>query len=181
MAKKRAAEDAPPKAPRRAKAAKADANGDASAPSGKKAAPSSKAAAPKTMVPTSAQFLEHALPLHVHVTHTPPTTEKPGSSTDPTPGLSTDPGFVASIILAPSVFSSGSFGWKGSQRVVVELLNNEGEKEKVTVNMSFNATVPGSKAASAAAAGKKRRTRGKAKKADDDDDAGDEDDGDEDD
>lgn len=106
----------------------------------------------------------------------------PGSSNDPTPNLSTDPGFVASMTLAPSVFATGSFGWKGSRRVAVELQNADGKKEKVMVMMSLNATVVGSKPGSKAPSsskGKKAATKSKKKKEEEEEEDDDDDDDDE--
>lgn len=76
---------------------------------------------------------------------------------------------MASITLAPSVFSTGSFGWKGSRKIAVELLNADGKKETVMVMMSFNATVQGSKPAAKAAKGG-RKTRSKKKEDEEDED-----------
>ncbi|KAG6865663.1 hypothetical protein C0991_000433 [Blastosporella zonata] len=57
-----------------------------------------------------------------------------------------DIGFIGNLTLVPSTFSTGSFGWKGSKRITVELQDSEGEeKEKVQVMLSINATVIGSK------------------------------------
>jgi len=157
----------------RSKAVKVASDTEKPKPKGKRAA-SPKKAQPKTIVPDSARFKEHALPLHVNITHTPPTVAEPASQADTNPTTSTDPGHVSSITLAPSIFSTGSFGWKGSTRVAVELADAEGQKEMVMVTMSFNATVVGSKPKSKP----KRRTRSK-KKDDDDDDDEEEDDDDE--
>lgn len=49
-----------------------------------------------------------------------------------------DVGFIGNLTLVPSSFSTGSYGWKGSKRITVELQasNEEGEggtKEKVVV------------------------------------------------
>ncbi|KAG8884885.1 hypothetical protein FRB97_003092 [Tulasnella sp. 331] len=170
--------DAHPESPgRQAKVAKVTkVASDAEKPKSKgKRAASPKKAAPKTIVPTAAQFKEHALPLHVNITHTPPSVEAPAEHADTTPNTSTDSGHVASITLTPSVFSTGSFGWKGSRKIAVELLNAEGVKETVMVNMSFNATVAGSKPAAKATKGA-RKTRSKGKAADEDDEEDDEED-----
>jgi len=98
-----------------------------------------------TTVPSTKDFKAHALPLHLHVTHTPPAVAEAGTEEDPTPNLSTDPGHIASVTLTPSTFATGSYGWKGSKRVAVELKNADGKKEKVMVMMTVNATVVGSK------------------------------------
>ncbi|KAF9265819.1 hypothetical protein L218DRAFT_956795 [Marasmius fiardii PR-910] len=97
----------------------------------------------KAALPTSA-FKSKALPLHVNVTHTPPTIPDDES----VPAATADPGFLSSLTLVPSSFATGSYGWKGSKRVTIELQNGEGEeKEKVQVMLTFNATVVGSKGA----------------------------------
>jgi len=171
MAGKKRTADGETTSPRHSKAAKVSDHEDEPSSPKSKASPKAKAKSPpKTMVPTTEQFKAHALPLHVHVTHTPPTAEVPGSAADPTPNLSTDPGFVASMTLAPSEFSTGSLGWKGSRRVAVELVNTDGAKETVMVMMSFNATVVGSKpSAKPAAKGSRKSSRAKAKKTEDED------------
>ncbi|OCH90620.1 hypothetical protein OBBRIDRAFT_730439, partial [Obba rivulosa] len=89
-------------------------------------------------------FKSRALPLHVNVTHTPPALVD-----DDTVSVAvTDPGFVGTTTLVPTTFSTGTYGWKGSKRVTVELQNAEGEeKEKVHVMLTINATVVGSKGA----------------------------------
>ncbi|KAG1865269.1 hypothetical protein F4604DRAFT_995919 [Suillus subluteus] len=84
-------------------------------------------------------FKSRAQPLHVNISHTRP----------PADVESTDPGFVEAIELASSSFSTGSFGWKGSKRITVNLPKLEGEEEdeKVHVMLTINATVIGSKGA----------------------------------
>ncbi|KAG2040200.1 hypothetical protein BDR03DRAFT_949332 [Suillus americanus] len=84
-------------------------------------------------------FKSRAQPLHVNISHTMP----------PTDVESTDPGFVEAIELVSSSFSTGSFGWKGSKRITVNLPKLEGEEEdeKVHVMLTINATVIGSKGA----------------------------------
>ncbi len=51
---------------------------------------------------------------------------------------STDPGFLGTSTLLPSTFATGSYGWKGSKRLTIELQNPEGgeEKEKVHVMLT---------------------------------------------
>jgi hypothetical protein len=117
---------------------------------------------PKAGLPASA-FKSRALPLHVHITHTPPTIEEKSESAP------VDPGSIGSLTLVPASFATGSYGWKGSKRVTIELPdpNSSDEKEKVQVMITFvtsfrvvrlrpwltpaaysiNATVVGSKAA----------------------------------
>ncbi|KAG6907449.1 hypothetical protein DXG01_008833 [Tephrocybe rancida] len=86
--------------------------------------------------------------MHVNLTHTPPTITDP--ETEAVSVASADPGFIGNLTLVPSTFSTGSFGWKGSKRITVELQNSEGgEKDKVQVMLSINATVVGSKPAKA--------------------------------
>ncbi|KAG6887650.1 hypothetical protein C0992_011320 [Termitomyces sp. T32_za158] len=89
-------------------------------------------------------FKSTASPLHVNLTRTPPVNAEEIKVT------SVDSGLIVNVTLAPSIFSTGSFGWKGSKRVTVELpSSNGGEKEKVQVMLTFNATVIGSKPAQA--------------------------------
>ena len=48
-----------------------------------------------------------------------------------------DPGSIGSLTLVPSTFATGSYGWKGSKRIAVELMNDNGDqKEKVTVMLT---------------------------------------------
>lgn len=80
---------------------------------------------------TSAAFKSKALPLHVNITHTPPVI---ADGDDKVPASSADPGFIGSSTLVPSDFKTGSYGWKGSKRVTIEVENPEGgDKEKVQV------------------------------------------------
>lgn len=89
-------------------------------------------------------FKARALPLHVNVTHTPPII---GDENGP-PATPADPGFLGALALQPSTFTTGSYGWKGSKRLTVELVDSDsGEKEKVQVMLTVNATVIGSKKA----------------------------------
>jgi hypothetical protein len=88
-------------------------------------------------------FKSRAVPLHLSITTTAPSLEGQGSAP-------ADPGFLASTTLDPTTFSTGSFGWKGHKRMVVELPKAEGEREgeKVHVTMTYvfhsgNATVFG--------------------------------------
>ncbi|KAI0628730.1 hypothetical protein C8Q77DRAFT_1145092 [Trametes polyzona] len=88
-------------------------------------------------------FKARALPLHVNITHTPPVLADDGTVTL----ASTDPGFLGTSTLLPASFATGSYGWKGSKRLTIELPNPDGgeEKEKVHVMLTINATVIGSK------------------------------------
>ncbi|EPQ58652.1 hypothetical protein GLOTRDRAFT_110292 [Gloeophyllum trabeum ATCC 11539] len=90
-------------------------------------------------------FKANALPLHVNITHTPPSV----ADKNTVPATAADPGSLGSITLVPSVFATGSYGWKGNKRIQVEISNPEGggEKEKVHVQLTINATVLGSKGA----------------------------------
>ncbi|KAK1219831.1 hypothetical protein PQX77_017405 [Marasmius sp. AFHP31] len=132
---KRASEGSGPTT-RASKSAKTDNKSTATTP--KKG---SKKGGPKASLPASA-FKSKALPLHVNVTHTPPTI--PDDET--VPAASADPGFLGTLSLVPSTFNTGSYGWKGSKRITVELENGE-DKEKVQVQLTINATVLGSKGA----------------------------------
>ncbi|EMD34386.1 hypothetical protein CERSUDRAFT_117255 [Gelatoporia subvermispora B] len=89
-------------------------------------------------------FKSRALPLHVNVTHTPPAL----LDDETVQVANADPGFVGATTLVPTTFSTGTYGWKGSKRLTVELQNGEGEeREKVHVMLTINATVMGSKGA----------------------------------
>ncbi|KAG5723939.1 hypothetical protein E4T56_gene9728 [Termitomyces sp. T112] len=81
--------------------------------------------------------------LHVNLTHTAPTNGDPETEV-----VRVDPGFIGNVSLAPNTFSTGSFGWKGSKRLTVELpSSNRDGNEEVQVMLSINATVIGSKPA----------------------------------
>ncbi|KAA1477122.1 hypothetical protein DENSPDRAFT_786173, partial [Dentipellis sp. KUC8613] len=88
-------------------------------------------------------FKARALPLHVNLTHTPPSI--PDEET--APAANADPGFIGTTSLLPTTFNTGSYGWKGSKRITLELPNPDGgdDKEKVHVMLTINATVMGSK------------------------------------
>lgn len=78
-------------------------------------------------------FKAKALPIHVNLTHTPPSIP----DADTVPAATEDPGFLGSLSLLPSSFNTGSYGWKGNKRFSIELSNPEGEeKEKVTVMLT---------------------------------------------
>ncbi|RPD59252.1 hypothetical protein L226DRAFT_614079 [Lentinus tigrinus ALCF2SS1-7] len=97
---------------------------------------------PKANLAASA-FVKSALPIHVNLTHTPPVL----TDDDETKTVaSTDPGYIGHTALLPTTFATGSYGWKGNKRFTVEVENPEGgEKEKVHVILTINATVIGSK------------------------------------
>ncbi|KAL1743675.1 hypothetical protein HDZ31DRAFT_74721 [Schizophyllum fasciatum] len=137
-------------ASRASKAAKTDAKDSPS--NAKKAAQKKNGKVP----PKSSDFKASAMPLHLNITHTPPAISEKPSSKDGAkdkdadaavvPVAHTDPGFLGSMTLVPTVFNTGSYGWKGNKRIQVEIMNSEtGQKEKVQVQMTFNATVLGSK------------------------------------
>lgn len=86
----------------------------------------------QAVLPAS-QFKAKALPLHVNVTHTPPS----AGDDDTVPSTSADPGQLGSLTLVPSSFNTGSYGWKGSKRLTVELENDTGTKEKVQVMLTY--------------------------------------------
>ncbi|KAJ7777611.1 hypothetical protein DFH07DRAFT_797419 [Mycena maculata] len=93
---------------------------------------------------STAAFKSKALPLHVNLTHTPPSI----GDADTVSAPPTDPGHLAALTLVATSFNTGSYGWKGNKRLTIELQNAEdGEKEKVTVMLTINATVVGSKGA----------------------------------
>lgn len=138
--RKRAAEDeASGPSTRSAKVAKTDTK-KAPAKGGRKRGPKTTMAA--------SQFTAQALPLHVNITHTPPVLDSSAEGKEgATSVVHADPGFVGTTTLVPSVFSTGSYGWKGNKRLTIELPNPNGgdEKEKVHVMLTINATVMGSK------------------------------------
>ncbi|KAJ6526553.1 hypothetical protein DFH09DRAFT_1187465 [Mycena vulgaris] len=132
---KRSAEDGP--ATRSSKVAKTDSG---STPSKAKKGGAKKGA---KALPTST-FKSQALPLHVNLTHTPPSI----ADADTVPAAPLDPGYLGGLTLIPTSFATGSYGWKGSHRLTIELMNPEGgKKEKVSVMLNINATVMGSKGA----------------------------------
>jgi len=78
------------------------------------------------MAMSAASFKERAKPLHVALTQ-----------------LDSEP--IGELDLVPSSFSTGSFGWKGSKKVVVDVPDADGEKSSVQVILTINATIVGSK------------------------------------
>jgi hypothetical protein len=79
--------------------------------------------------------MERASPIFLNITETAPSVVEGEDE----PAASADPGFIGSVTLAACSFSTGSYGWKGSKRIVVELPNPEGgeEKEKVHIMMKY--------------------------------------------
>ncbi|KIM87446.1 hypothetical protein PILCRDRAFT_814969 [Piloderma croceum F 1598] len=140
---KRSSDDASPTT-RSAKVAKK--NGGTSVPSKGKGA--KKGA--KTNIATSA-FMAKALPISANFTNTPPSV----ADDESVPAASADPGFIGGVKCLPSQFSTGSYGWKGNRRVSIEVRNEAGEMEKVSVQVTINATVVGSKNAPEEAAHEK--------------------------
>ncbi|KAF9501198.1 hypothetical protein BDN71DRAFT_1439509 [Pleurotus eryngii] len=132
--RKRAADESAGPATRSSKVAKTK-----KAASPGKAAKGSKGA---KAAPSTSNFKAKALPIHIHMTHTPASIVEDTVST-----ASKDPGSLGSVTLLPSTFSTGSYGWKGSKRITVELQNTENgeEKETVQVMVTINAAVLGSK------------------------------------
>ncbi|KAJ7897720.1 hypothetical protein B0H14DRAFT_3124606 [Mycena olivaceomarginata] len=97
----------------------------------------------KKTVPTTDVFKSKALPLHLTLTHTPPTVADADTVV-----ASLDPGHLSDLSLVPTSFKTGSYGWKGNKRLTVELVGAEGgEVDRVTVVLTINAIVVGSKAA----------------------------------
>ncbi|KAN0075376.1 hypothetical protein V8E55_011399 [Tylopilus felleus] len=130
--KRAAAEDIEKRETRSSKAAKTEGT--------KTAGKAAKGTARLKTSMAQSTFKSRAVPLHVSITTTSPAPE--GQEAVPA-----DPGFLASTTLVPSTFATGSFGWKGHKRMVVELPKAEGEEEgeKVHVTLTINATVIGSK------------------------------------
>ncbi|KAF5357489.1 hypothetical protein D9758_012519 [Tetrapyrgos nigripes] len=142
--KRGAAEDSPSTSPRTrsSKVAKTDSSTPASAKKGKASAKGGKKSPKATL--SASQFKAKALPLHVNTTHTPSVASDDGA----TSATNVDPGHFGSVTPVASSFNTGSYGWKGSKRITVELENDDaGEKEKVWVMLTINATVMGSKQA----------------------------------
>lgn len=67
-----------------------------------------------------------------------PGADEPAKTLDASEAL--DSGAISTLTLLPSSFSTGSYGWKGSKKVWVELQNGEvdedGKKEKVQVMLT---------------------------------------------
>ena len=68
--------------------------------------------------------MTNAARFHVNLTRTPPTTDADGHST-----ASADPGFIGNLTLVPSKFTTGSYGWKGSKRIMIEVQDPQGGSE----------------------------------------------------
>ncbi|KAF9531122.1 hypothetical protein CPB83DRAFT_849361 [Crepidotus variabilis] len=142
-----------------AKASRTTRSSDAPKSTSKKPASTSKKPASKAAKAalSSKDFKAKALPLHVNLTHTPPTIKNDSEiaedgtelKTSDVPVTGGDIGFIGNLTLVPSSFNTGSHGWKGSKRITVELqggeVDGEGGQEKVQVQLTINATVLGSK------------------------------------
>ncbi|KAJ7830510.1 hypothetical protein B0H14DRAFT_2807377 [Mycena olivaceomarginata] len=130
---KRGAEDGP--ATRASKVAKTDKNSSTSKP---KKGGAKKAKVPYRPLRSRAR--------RCRCTSTLPTRPPSLSDGDTVPAAPTDPGHLGSLTLVAKSFKTGSYGWTGSKRLTIELLNPEGgDKEKVNVMLTINATVLGSK------------------------------------
>lgn len=92
-------------------------------------------------------FLANALPITANITHTPPplidvnananANEKEKDSDEAMVSTTTaDTGFISGLKLLTTTFQTGSYGWKGNKRVMVEIKNEKGEMEKVPVQVT---------------------------------------------
>ncbi|KAF7345124.1 hypothetical protein MVEN_01676500 [Mycena venus] len=134
---KRGSEDGPASATRASKVAKTD----KSSPTSKAKKGGAKKGAKQALGRLRPlRSRARRFPLHVNLTHTPPSL----SDGDTVPVAPTDPGHLGSVTLVPKSFKTGSYGWTGTKRLTIELLNAEGgDKEKVNVMLTINATVMG--------------------------------------
>ncbi|KAI0279843.1 hypothetical protein BGY98DRAFT_1076880 [Russula aff. rugulosa BPL654] len=99
----------------------------------------------KTGAIPASDFKARAVPLHVVVTRTPPAARDDDSASS-APVDDTD--LLGAVALQPCSFTTGSYGWKGSKRLAIDLVDpTGGEKKKVQVMLTINATVIGSKQA----------------------------------
>ncbi|KZV99143.1 hypothetical protein EXIGLDRAFT_762911 [Exidia glandulosa HHB12029] len=130
MPPRKRANDGEPATTRSKKAAKTE-NGESAPKSKGRKGPSA---------PEFKEFKAKALPIHVAFTHTPPSIEKGKDGS-----ADKDEGYIGNLTLVPTKFQTTSYGWKGTKRIQVELVGEDGEKEKVTVQIQVNATVHGSK------------------------------------
>ncbi len=96
---------------------------------------------------SSTDFKAKALPLHLNLTHTPPPivqkendVEEKGVEVAEGDTTAGDIGSIGNLTLVPSIFNTGSYGWKGSKHITVELQGGdagaEGGKEKVQVMLT---------------------------------------------
>lgn len=137
---------APEKPASKAKSSEKPASKAKPASKGAKAAPKSATKAKAKAALSPEDFKAKALPLHVHITQTPPKLDE--SNEEQAAASTSDAGFLASIALQPSTFSTKSYGWKGSRRITIPL-EGGADGETVNVMININATVAGSKDATA--------------------------------
>ena len=79
-------------------------------------------------------FIAHALPITANITNTPPAI----ADEEQVPAAPADPGYIGGVKCLASQFSTGSYGWKGGRRVTIEVLNEAGEMEKVTLELQLS-------------------------------------------
>lgn len=95
-------------------------------------------------IPAS-DFKALAVPLDVIVTCT-PSAARNNNSASPAPVNDTD--LLGTVALQPCSFTTGGYGWKARERLAINLVDpTGGEKKKVEVMLTVNATVMGSKQA----------------------------------
>jgi hypothetical protein len=73
-------------------------------------------------IPVS-EFKAGAVPLHVTVTRTSPAIEDNNNG-------AVDPGFLGVVALQPCTFTTGSYGWKGGKRLVIDVVNPISDEKK---------------------------------------------------
>jgi hypothetical protein len=79
-------------------------------------------------------FKAHAVPLHVTVTDTPPTARDDNCASPE----SVDQGILGTVALQPCTFTTKSYGWKGSRRFAIDIVDPvSGEKNTVQVMLSY--------------------------------------------
>ena len=76
----------------------------------------------------ASEFKKRALPIHANLTRTPPSEDE---------SAPTDSGFLTAVALQPTSFNTGSYGWKGSRRLTIEIDAPDGGKEKVQVMLQY--------------------------------------------
>jgi len=82
----------------------------------------------------ASDFKARAVPLHVAVSRTPPAV-RDDKSASPAP-IDTD--FIGAVALQPCSFTTGSYGWKGSKRLAIDVVDpTSGEKTKVQVMLTY--------------------------------------------
>ncbi|KAF8479109.1 hypothetical protein DFH94DRAFT_693481 [Russula ochroleuca] len=88
----------------------------------------------------ASDFKARAVPLHVAVSRTPPAV-RDDKSASPAP-IDTD--FIGAVALQPCSFTTGSYGWKGSKRLAIDVVDPPAARKR---RSRINATVMGSKQA----------------------------------